>query len=349
MSVLLTGATGFIGMEVLARLLDRGDDVVVLVRGDAERRLAATLDLLGTPAAQRRHVRAVAGDLTAPLPAARLRDVTAIVHGAASVSFGLALPDARAINVDGTRRVLELADGLPHLRRLVHVSTAYVAGRHRGLFRERQLWTGQSFRNTYEQTKLEAEQRVHAAASRLPVVVARPGIVMGDSRTGWTPAFNVLYWPLRAFARGLLPAVPARPGARVDIVPVDYVADALVHLLDDERVGGALHLVSGRDAPTVEELVALAARAVRRERPPLVEVGTATAFGGHSEDAARYLEYFDMHVLFDDARARQVLGRAGIAPPPLAEYFARLVGYAERAAWGKRSICRADAPGLLAA
>jgi long-chain acyl-CoA synthetase len=325
-SVLLTGGTGFIGMEVLARLLAREEDVVVLVRGDADRRLQATLDLLGVPEPQRRHARAVAADLEAPLPRRGLDDVHAIVHAAASIEFTLPLEAARAINVEGTSRVLRLAEGLPHLRRLVHVSTAYVAGRHEGVFRERQLNAGQAFRNTYEQTKLEAEELVHAA--QLPAAIARPSIVMGESTTGWTPAFNVLYWPLRAFARGLITAVPARPEARVDIVPVDYVADGLVRLLDTDA-RGAFHLVAGRDAPTADELMTLAATAVGRERPTL---GEATPLAG----SERYLPYFDMQVVFDNTRAAGLLG----PPPPLATYFPRLVDYAERARWGKRAITR---------
>ena len=68
-------------------------------------------------------------------------------------------------------------------------------------------------------------------ASDLPLVIARPSIVVGDRYSGWTPAFNVIYWPLRAFARGMLDEVPANPDGVVDVVPVDYVADALVHLL----------------------------------------------------------------------------------------------------------------------
>jgi long-chain acyl-CoA synthetase len=328
-SVLLTGGTGFVGMEVLARLVERGDDVVVLVRGNADERLAATFDTLGTPPAQRRRARAVAGDLDR-LP--RIDGVDRIVHCAASISFDLPLAEARAVNVEGTRAVLDLAASLPRLERLVHVSTAYVAGRHRGLFRERQLRTGQRFRNTYEQTKLEAEELIHSAG--LPAVLARPSIVMGESGSGWTPAFNVLYWPLQAFARGLLEALPARPDAQVDIVPVDYVADAIVALLDGDR-GGAFHLVAGRDAPTVEDLIALSTQVTGRPRPRLVPVGAKPPFAG----AEQYLPYFDMGVVFDNTRALQAVGPA----PAVATYFPRLVAYAQRARWGKRALTRTAA------
>ena len=98
----------------------------------------------------------------------------------------------------------------------MHVSTAYVAGTYSGTFTEDML--GNEFRNTYEQTKCEAE-RVVGEVADMEVAIARPSIVMGESDTGWTPAFNVLYWPLRAFARGLFEQVPALPEGRVDVVP----------------------------------------------------------------------------------------------------------------------------------
>ena len=282
MSVLLTGATGFVGTEVLARLLRDGEDVVALVRD--ERRLDPVLGA---------HVRAVRGDLVAPELSVP-DDITAIVHCAASVSFALPLDEARAINVEGTRAMLDLAERLG-VERFVHVSTAYVAGRHRGRFGEDDLWVGQEFRNSYERSKAEAEQLVHDRD--LPSVVVRPSIVMGDSRTGWTPAFNVLYWPLRAYARGLLTHVPAAPDARVDIVPVDYVADAIVHVLRERpEARGVINATAGDDAVTVERLAELAAAALGRGRPRLaVEDGGGLA--QRSEEAARYLPYFDMSVV----------------------------------------------------
>ena len=216
--VFMTGATGFLGMEVLARLLDAGErDVVCLVRaadrGAAEARLDGVLETLwADPAPYRGRVRAVAGDLTSPGlgidPAERTalaEEVGAVLHCAASITFDLPLEEARAINVEGTREMIGFAreaKARGRLERFLHVSTAYVAGAYPGTFGERQLVAGQEFRNTYEQTKWEAEQLVAAADDLAPAVV-RPSIVMGESDSGWTPAFNVLYWPLRAFSRGL--------------------------------------------------------------------------------------------------------------------------------------------------
>ena len=339
MSVLLTGATGFVGMEVLARLLERGDeDVVALVRGtQPSSRLHAAMDVAGVPDDGRRErVAAISGDVTQPFPS--VAGVRTVVHCAASVSFRLPLEVARRINVEGTRNALAAA--AKHGARYVHVSTAYVAGRHRGLFEEGELDCGQEFRNTYERTKLEAEQLVRE--SELDTVVLRPSIVVGEASTGWTTSFNVLYWPLRAYARGLLREVPARAQARVDVVPVDYVADAIMHIaLERPDVRGTLHLVAGGEAVTVDELMGLASAKLDRPRLTLA-AGAAEELAARSEELAQYLPYFDMDVVFGDAHSRSVLGPAGIAPPPLRDYFGRLVDFAQDARWGKAQLARAS-------
>jgi nucleoside-diphosphate-sugar epimerase len=229
------------------------------------------------------------------------------------------------------------------------VSTAYVAGITRGTFRERQLDAGQEFRNTYEQTKWEAEHVV-AEADDLAPVVARPSIVMGESQSGWTPAFNVLYWPIRAFTRGLFEEVPARPEAMVDVVPVDYVADALVHLLEHNGSSGVVNLTAGRDAITVGRLVEVTAHTLGREAPPIVPPGTVGTGSAHADDHAEvYFPYFDMDMVFDDSRARALLGPAGIRCPRFEEFFPHLIEYAQSTRWGKNPLTREEARAAAAA
>ena len=361
-SVFLTGATGFLGMEVLARLLEAGDrDVLALIRASddaaAEQRLDQVLrTLYNDPAPYKARVRAVRGDVTKHQLGlgdrrAELAETThAVLHCAASISFDLPLDEARAINVDGTARMLDFAveaQANGGLERYLHVSTAYVAGQHEGTFRERQHDAGQTFRNTYEQTKWEAEEIV-GLARELGPAIARPSIVMGESNSGWTPTFNVLYWPLQAFSRGLFDAVPARPEGRIDVVPVDYVADALVHLLG-RREAGVFNLVAGRDAATVDELAELAAAHFNRPPLPLTDPSAEPETDPADEHGAVYVPYFDMHLVFDDARARAVLGPAGIKAPLLRDYFGRLMDYAQLTRWGKRPLTREAARGRLAA
>ncbi len=350
--VFLTGATGFLGMEVLARLLEAGDrEVIALVRARDDTAAAERLDgvlaqLWRDPAPYRERVRAVAGDVTSPglgIAAAErtslAEDVGAILHCAASISFDMPLEEARAINVEGTREVIGFArecKSLGRLERFVHVSTAYVSGKYEGTFRERQLDAGQEFRNTYERTKWEAEHIVSAATDLKPAI-ARPSIVMGESDSGWTPAFNVLYWPLRAFSRGLFDEIPALPSAHVDVVPVDYVADALVQLLEVSDQG-VFNLVAGRDAPFANELVELACDRFDRPRPEVVPEGGLD----DDEHGAVYMPYFDMEIVFDDSRTRAALPGLQRAPR-LTEFFGTLMDYAEETRWGKRSMTREEA------
>jgi long-chain acyl-CoA synthetase len=167
--------------------------------------------------------------------------------------------------------------------------------------------------------------------------VLRPSIVVGDSRTGRTSSFNVLYGPLKAIARGAIPAIPARRSSPVDIVPVDYVADHAVDLAEDGP-DGTFHLVAGRNATTVGRLLELASAQLGR-KPPAVLPPTAyqrllhpwlrRKYGGLRRMEV-YFPYFSMRVRFDDRR----LGPA----PPVESYFHRLVDFAERARWGREKL-----------
>jgi thioester reductase-like protein len=338
-AIVLTGATGVVGMEVLARLVeDRAREVIVLLRAPdregAERRLRETSSRLWEVAPDGPPVRAMAGDVTAPGLGLSRRDraeITAsadrIVHCAAAVGFDQPLADALAVNALGTQRVLELANDLETLDRVVHVSTAYVSGEHDGVFREADLSLGQRFRNTYEQSKHLGERLI--AGSGLPAVIARPSIVVGDGATGWTPAFSALYLPLRAYARGLLDRVPAVPSGIVDAVGLDYVAAALVHLLDaDGVVGRTLNLVAGERAARVADVMRLAQKRFAQPAPTIAPLRRA---GG--TDAL--VPYFDVRTSFDDTEARALLEPHGIRAQPLDALFERLMDYAEATRWGR--------------
>jgi thioester reductase-like protein len=120
-----------------------------------------------------------------------------------------------------------------------------------GVILESDLEHHAGFHNTYEQTKYEAELLLREAMAELPIAVHRPSIVVGDSRTGQTGAWKVLYWPLKVIARGWLPVIPYDPDSTLDIVPVDFVADAVLALARDPgTVGGTFHLAAGPDRDT---------------------------------------------------------------------------------------------------
>jgi long-chain acyl-CoA synthetase len=369
--VLVTGATGFLGGELIARLLEDGDRRVwVLVRASDEdgarsRMRAALSSLVTDPDSLEDRVVPVAGDLGLPGLGidSRRRDelaerVDEVIHSAASVSFSLPLEEARAVNVEGTRRVLDLAGEIQRrggLRRFAHVSTAYVAGTHRGVSDEAGLDRGQGFHNSYERSKWEAERMVRAEAEHMPVQVFRPSIVVGDELTGWTSSFNVIYTPLRAFARGAMPVVPARRSAPVDIVPVSYVARAILGLAD-AGAGRTFHLAAGPQATTVGELIDRAAHHLDRRPPrvvppgvyrralrPLVARRARPAQRRWLERGEIFFPYFASKVRFDTSEARAALDPLDIRVPPVADYFERLIDFAVSANWGRRPVGRAQA------
>ena len=345
-TVVLTGATGFLGMEVLARLLEQTDcEVIALVRaGDGDEAAARIDTVLGQlyddpPAGARERIRGVPGDvatkdfgLSADDRSEIVASARSVIHCAASIQFELPLEEAREINTEGTKRMLELAAELEDVRRVIHVSTAYVAGRHEGTFHEDDLDEGQEFRNSYEQSKYEGE--LAARAADLPLVTARPSIVVGARHTGWTPAFNVIYWPLQAFARGLLKEVPADPEGIVDIVPIDYVADGIVHLLGMPEVPGTVALVAGKRAASNLQLIETACRELDRDPPKLNADATMAGEG------ATFLPYFAVTTRFDDRNAREALEPAGIEMDDLDDYFPAVIDYALRAKWGKAGTTR---------
>ncbi len=308
-TVLVTGAAGFVGTEVVKRLIGRGCAVVALARahdGDAARRLArAWWDWPDLRAKIGHGIEPVTGDVAASflglgteVYADLARRVTHLVHAAADLRLNAPLEALRATNVDGVRHVLEFAQmARQHgLVRLGHVSTAYVAGAHPSVVPEDDLPAAPRFRSSYERTKHEGESLVRAVMGEVPVSVFRPGMIVGDSHTGYIKTFNTVYYALRLLLTGRLRVLPASPAIRLNLIPVDYVADAVTQLLFHPRAEGlTFHLTPPAvEAPTVGELVGFVRTWARRElgvrvpRPlcvPLPERAVA-AFGSLAPLAA---------------------------------------------------------------
>jgi thioester reductase-like protein len=372
--MLITGATGLVGGQILSRYLEGSEGhVYALVRApgaeEAAKRLRATMaSIYGSEDAFADRLTAVPGDLERSrlgLDRRRLDElaerVTEIVHAAASVSFSMPLERAREVNLAGTERALELAalcQRRGRLRRFSYVSTTYVAGTHDSVFHEDELDVGQEFRNSYEQSKFEAERLVRECAERIPVRIFRPGIVVGERSSGWTSAFSALYYPVKLFARGVNPPiVPARRDTVIDAVPVDYVADAIFNL--GGRLGPSgetFNLVAGSDATTVGELLDASARYFNRRPPTLVPLALymrtlhpvlKRSYRGSRkrqlQRGADFLPYFSMRQRFDDSGARRALEPLEVRASPLSSYFERLLEFAVASEWGRIPISRADA------
>ena len=258
-TILITGATGLVGTEVVARLLATTTSTIyVLVRAenndDAERRLRAIWwDCPQLAAEVGRRVLPVVGDITQ-----RINNVppcvTHVIHSAAETGVQKSRQELQSINVDGTRHVVEMAEGLPLLKRFTYISTAYVAGMQQGRIAEAAP-LGSDFYTHYERSKAEAEKIVRD--SGLPFIVCRPGMIVGNSQTGRTSVFNTVYYVLKLILQGRMRVMPVSSRQTVNIVPVDYVARMVADLtLMPTAEGRTFHLTAPHSMlPQVGELV----------------------------------------------------------------------------------------------
>ncbi|HSV50417.1 MAG TPA: SDR family oxidoreductase, partial [Candidatus Acidoferrales bacterium] len=249
-NVLLTGANGFIATYI-ARTLLAEEDVAIFAFVHANDDVSARTKLarewwdypelinaLGT------RIQAVHGDVSQPNLGLTQEEysglaekVTHIIHTAADWRL-LPLDELRKTNVQGTANVIAFAKQAPHLERLSHISTAYVAGAATGTVPEEQLTDQHGFFTDYERSKYEGEQLIQNAKTELPISIFRPSMVVCDSKTGAIKTFNTFYFPLRLYLTGKMRLMPVSRSLKINIVPVDYVAKAVVQLTFEPKAAG---------------------------------------------------------------------------------------------------------------
>jgi thioester reductase-like protein len=266
-------------------------------------------------------------------------EVARVFHLAALYNLAVPLEVAQRVNVEGTGNVLDFCLGAEGLERLVHVSTAYVAGLRTGVVYEHELALGQGFKNHYESTKFQAEVWVRRYLDRIPTTIVRPAIVVGDSETGETQKFDGPYYILRAVAqatraRRVIPQF-GRANALFNVVPVDYIVAGIAVLGSDPAAAGeTVHLVDPEPL-TARELVAAlseayAGRAPRgRVAPAVVEAAlrlpsVRRRFGGTPPESIAYLNH---PVSFDTRRAVALTEPHGLALPRFRDYLGPMVEF----------------------
>jgi thioester reductase-like protein len=342
----ITGFPGFIGRRLVRRLLADDPDarVVALVEPrmmESARQAAAAID--------EGRIELLAGDIAQPRldleddEWERLRaEVRFVFHLAAIYNLAVPLAAAQRVNVGGTGNVLDLCLAADRLERFVYASTAYVAGRRRGVVYEHELALGQGFKNHYESTKFQAEVWVRELLDRVPAVILRPAIVVGDSRTGETEKFDGPYYLLRAIARAHAAgrAIPqfGRSEAAFNVVPVDYVVGAAAVAAGDAAMTGeTLHLVDPNPLPTRRLLSLLsneyAGRPPAGQIPPWLVTASLRLgpvrrlFGNTPHQSIPYLNH---PVVFDPRRALDLLGPHGLRPPAFGDYAPAMVDFFRR-------------------
>ena len=354
--ILVTGGTGTLGRCLVERLSSSSRGPIVVLTRSPEN--AVQMFPNG--------VTAIRGDVRlgwemgiAAAERHALHDaVTHIIHCAADTTFNHPLGDARASNVDGTRAILDFARECPKLERVMCFSTVYVAGKATGCFGETDVGGATGFVNTYEQSKAETEILVRERMAQLPIALVRLSTIIGDSRTGEVTGFNAVHHALRLLYQGLAPMVPGHESALVDLIPVDYAADASCTLFADALEPGATyHVCSGeRASATLGALLDATMAAFERHRPAwrkrsivrpaLVDLNTYELFVRSVEEAGntvllqatRAVQAFAYQLaypkVFDAQRAERVLRPAGIEVPPVLDYYERIVRWCIEKNWG---------------
>jgi thioester reductase-like protein len=352
---LVTGATGFLGRHFMGRLLERQDvdEVYVLVRERSQDRLAG----LGRGWRDAQRVTPLVGDIAEPLAGLteeRLAGLTGrvdhVVHLAALYDMSADDATNERANVDGTRNVVEVAARV-QAGRLHHVSSVAVAGDYEGTFTEDMFDEGQPLPSPYHRTKFEAE-RIVREQSAVPWRVYRPSIVVGHSKTGEMDKIDGPYYFLPTIARlSSLPGVPfgALPNiGDSNIVPVDYVVDAMDHLIHADGLDGrAFHLVAPKpqkffevynafakaagaprvavpfDSPLARPFVAVA-KAALRTAPVVVTTDLLFDRFGIPPEVLPHLTFTPR---FESAATREALAGSGIEVPRLESYAGALWRY----------------------
>ena len=351
-SILVTGATGLIGRRVVASLLRRTDaPIVALVRDPVRWQSIATR--MGAAASR---VTAVRADITAPGLGLDLRTIaralgspSVLVHSAADIVFSRSLAESRSVNTEGTRNVVELAYSFPDVR-LLYVSTAFAAGRRTGLVTEGDDPGDAGWVNAYEQSKYEAE--VIVRSSDLEYVIARPSTVVCDDVRGTVTQVNAVHRALRLYHAGLASMMPGTEDTPVDVIPADWVADAIAHLaLADGSAGRTFHLCAGEGALPLGALLDRTYAVWSRDtswrrrfvaRPALSDLRTYELFersvdlvgDARLKRITRSLSHFIPQLAlpkhFDTSQARAILGAAA---PPVITYWDRMLEWLLASNW----------------
>ena len=337
-SVLLTGGTGFLGFYLAKRLLqDRDIKLVLLVRPNANFSARQRVERLFKEHCGeeeydsiKNRLEIVEGSITYPnLGLAReqrerlSKEVVTIFHSAALAQFNVPYEKIKKINIDGTKNVLDFA--LQCLKNksfesVNHISTIAVSGTYHGVFYEDSLDEGQGFKNTYEQTKFEAEQLIQEyRAKGLNVSIFRPSAIIGDSQDGYAVNFRVIYQPIRIFSLGIYKQIPANGSIKYNLVPADFLSDAIYRIYTNGHPPDQTFHLTNTHEVTAEFIFKTASEFFGYPDPeaiPLNDFDMNSLRGARRVLLEPYIPYFNHNgIEYDNKGAMSILGKNGFRWP----------------------------------
>ena len=359
MAYFVTGATGFIGRFLVAKLLERGEPVYVLVRASSARKLDALREYWG---ANEKQVIGIVGDIgkrslgiaDADLDKLKGR-ITHVFHLAAIYDLTASAEAQQVPNIDGTRHAVQFAEAV-QAGCFHQVSSIAAAGMYEGMFREDMFEEAKNLDNPYFRTKHDSEGIVRRECKR-PWRIYRPSGVVGHSKTGFIDKIDGPYYFFKMLQkmRRILPAwlpLIGIEGGRFNLVPVDFVADAIDHIAHEPGLDGKCFQLIDANPHRLGDALNIFARAARA--PQMTMRINARVFGLipapiiHGLGALPPVKWAVRAVLanlgipremfqlinfptrFDNTEATKALKGSGIAAPPLESYAQNLWDYWER-------------------
>lgn len=275
-TIVLTGSTGVFGKFLVEDLLKTRSKIILLVRADSQKQANDRIrNLLKTHSASFDQITVLKCDLTQENLGLTINDylilkkhTTHILHAAASTRFTLPLNEARRNNVETTERLLAFAKACDKLQRFGFVSTAYVAGKRRGIILEEEFEHGEGFLNTYEQSKYEAETLVRTENKQLPIIIFRPSLIITPFQRSGSSPVNALTLGLFLARKGFLPILPGNANNRLDIIEAELASTAIVRILLKEALSHlTYHVTSANNSPSLGDLISLVEQKLGKKFP----------------------------------------------------------------------------------
>lgn len=343
-TLFITGFPGFIADRLLERLARTDSRFILLVQplfiGRARDEIARIAQLSGKSVDD---FQIVAGDITepglalSPTDAEHVREqTTREFHLAAVYDLAVQRELALRVNVGGTRNVLEFARSMPHLRHFHHVSTCYVAGKREGVIRETELSHDAGYRNFYEESKYLAEVEVDSLKHELPITIHRPSVVCGDSKTGETVKYDGVYYLILYLLNwpSLSTINIGNHKVSLNLVPVDFVVDAMAALAFEERAIGKTIQLADPSPLTTNQLFNAIAGAINGKQSRITAPASWVRFLLMLPPSPKItglphhaVPYFFVKQLYDSSQAQQLLATHSIQCPRFESYVNRIVDF----------------------
>jgi thioester reductase-like protein len=346
-SIFVTGFPGFIASRLVERLASTETQFFLLVQPHFVERAMDEIESISevTDTPLENYV-IVEGDITQPRLGIEPDDfetiryeTTDIFHLAAAYDLAVAKDVAFSVNLEGTKNVNEFARTVTDLKRYNYISTCYVAGKREGTILETELEHDAGFRNYYEETKYLAEMEVERLKNELAITIHRPSVVVGDSKTGETAKYDGIYYLIKYLMKA--PSVlrllnVGNEKVRLNLVPVDFVVEAIVALSRDAKAVGKTVAIADPSPLTTEELFDVIAEDLTGRKsefhPPVklanwfLNTPISPPITGLPHSG---VPYFFLSQLYDTSVANELLNKHGIVCPRFPDYVGHLLDFVE--------------------